>query len=125
MPGFFSPAEPAGDFLSSGGLAGDKSLLPAGAAGLARRSVPLNAHGTADPSMFCLTWGARFGKILTLTLGEVTRNKRGEVCTQHLSYCSRLAEAERFVEAALVETHRRGLERATEVCASYTNMRSN
>jgi hypothetical protein len=48
---------------------------------------------------------------------EVTRNKRGEVCTQHLSYFSRLSDAERFEEAALVETHRRGLERATAVCA--------
>ena len=61
--------------------------------------------------------GGEWAEVKTLALGEVTRNKRGEVCTQHLSYFSRLSDAERFEEAALVETHRRGLERATAVCA--------
>jgi hypothetical protein len=61
--------------------------------------------------------GGEWVEVKTLALGEVTRNKRGEVCTQQLSYFSRLAEATRFEEAALLETHRRGLERATEVCA--------
>jgi hypothetical protein len=71
---------------------------------------------SADGAMVHLA-GGEWVEVKTLALGEVTRNKRGEVCTQHLSYCSRLAEAERFAEAVLVETHRRGLERATEVCA--------
>ena len=61
--------------------------------------------------------GGEWAEVKTLALGEVTRNKRGEVCTQHLSYFSRLSDAASFEEAALVETHRRGLERATEVCA--------
>jgi len=61
--------------------------------------------------------GGEWAEVKTLALGEVTRNKRGEVCTQHLSYVSRLSDAKSFEEAALVETHRRGLERATEVCA--------
>lgn len=61
--------------------------------------------------------GGEWAEVKTLTIGEVNRTKRGEVCTQHLSYFSRLCEATRFEEAALVETHRRGLERATEVCA--------
>src|SRR5260370_25807514 len=61
--------------------------------------------------------GGEWAEVKTLALGEVTRTKRGEVCTQHLSYCSRLCEATSFAEAALVETHRRGLERAAEVCA--------
>jgi hypothetical protein len=61
--------------------------------------------------------GGEWAEVKTLALGEVTRNKRGEVCTQHLSYFSRLSDAESFEEAALVETHRRGLERAIEVCA--------
>jgi hypothetical protein len=61
--------------------------------------------------------GGEWVEVKTLALGEVTRNQRGEVCTQHLSYFSRLSDAASFEEAALVETHRRGLERATEVCA--------
>ncbi len=61
--------------------------------------------------------GGEWVEVKTLVLGEVTRTKRGEVCTQHLSYFSRLSDAASFEEAALVETHRRGLERAAEVCA--------
>ncbi len=61
--------------------------------------------------------GGEWAEVKTLALGEVTRNSRGEVCTQHLSYCSRLCDAASFEEATLVETHRRGLSRATEVCA--------
>jgi hypothetical protein len=61
--------------------------------------------------------GGEWVEVKTLVLGEVTRTKRGEVCTQHLSSFSRLYDATRFEEAALVETYRRGLERATEVCA--------
>jgi hypothetical protein len=56
-------------------------------------------------------------EVKTLVLGEVARTKRGEVCTQHLSSFSRLCDAASFEEAALVETHRRRLERATAVCA--------
>ena len=61
--------------------------------------------------------GGEWAEVKTLVMGEVTRNKRGEVCTRQISSFSRLAEAERFAEAALVETHRRGLERAAAVCA--------
>ncbi len=61
--------------------------------------------------------GGEWAEVKTLAIGEVTRNLRGEVCTQQLSYCSRLSDAASFEEAALVETHRRGLERATAVCA--------
>ncbi len=61
--------------------------------------------------------GGEWVEVKTLAIGEVMRNKRGEVCTQHLSYVSRLCDAASFEEAALVETHRRGLERAAEVCA--------
>ncbi len=66
---------------------------------------------------YVLLVGGEWVEVKTLTIGEVTRNKRGEVCTQRISSCSRLADAERFAEAALGETHRRGLERAAEVCA--------
>ena len=61
--------------------------------------------------------GGEWVEVKTLTIGEVTRNSRGEVCIQQVSSCSRLAEASRFAETALVETHRRGLEQATAVCA--------
>jgi hypothetical protein len=61
--------------------------------------------------------GGEWVEVKTLALGEVTRNKRGEVTTQQLSYFSRLCDARRFEEAALVETHRRGLEHAKAVGA--------
>jgi hypothetical protein len=66
---------------------------------------------------FVLLVGGEWVEVKTLTIGEVTRNKRGEVCTQQISTFSRLADAQRFMETALVETHRRGVERATAVCA--------
>ena len=61
--------------------------------------------------------GGEWAEVKTLAIGQVTRNRRGEVCTQQLSYCSRLGDAARFEQATLLETHRRGLERATEACA--------
>jgi hypothetical protein len=61
--------------------------------------------------------GGEWVEVKTLVIGEVTRTQRGEVCTRQVSSFSRLAEAECFAEAALGETHRRGLERATDVCA--------
>jgi len=61
--------------------------------------------------------GGEWAEVKTLALGEVTRKKNGEVCTQHLSYFSRLSDATSFAHAALVETHRRGLEKAIEVAA--------
>jgi hypothetical protein len=71
---------------------------------------------SADGAMVHLV-GGEWAEVKTLVMGEVTRNKRGEVCTRQVSSFSRLADAECFAEAALVETHRRGLERAAEVCA--------
>jgi hypothetical protein len=71
---------------------------------------------SADGAMVHLVTG-EWAEVKTLVMGQVTRNKRGEVCTQQISTFSRLAEAERFTEASLVETHRRGLEGAAEVCA--------
>ena len=61
--------------------------------------------------------GGEWVEVKTLTIGEVTRNTREEVCLEHISSFSRLLDAERFAEAALVETHQRGLEQASEVCA--------
>jgi hypothetical protein len=61
--------------------------------------------------------GGEWVEVKTLAIGEVTRNRRGEVCTQQLSYCSRLGDAASFEHATLLATHRRGLEQAVEVCA--------
>ena len=71
---------------------------------------------SADGAMVHLV-GGEWAEVKTLVMGEVTRNKRGEVCTQQLSTFSRLAEADRFTQASLLETHRRGLEQAAAVCA--------
>lgn len=84
-----------------------------------RPQVPAGADKqalSADGAFVHLV-GGEWVEVKTLLLGEVTRTKRGEVCTQQISTFSRLSGAERFAEAALVETHRRGLERAAAVCA--------
>lgn len=81
--------------------------------------APTGAHKQAmsgDGAMVHLV-GGQWVEVKTLALGEVTRTQRGEICTQHLSYCSRLADADHFAQATLGETHRRGVERAIEVCA--------
>lgn len=56
-------------------------------------------------------------EVKTLTIGEVTGNVHGEVCLEQISSFSRLADAQHFAEAALIETQRRGVEQATEICA--------
>jgi hypothetical protein len=61
--------------------------------------------------------GGQWVEVKSLTLGEVTRDAHAEVCLEQISTFSRHAEAERFTQAALVETHRRGLDQATAVCA--------
>src|SRR6266571_3940534 len=87
-----------------------KQETPQGPAGADKQAM-------SGDGAFVLLVGGVWVEIKTLTIGEVTRNARGEVCTQQISSCSRQASAERFAEAALVETHRRGLEQAAEVCA--------
>ena len=87
-----------------------KQEVPQAPAGAEKQAM------SGDGAMVHLV-GGEWVEVKTLALGEVTRKKGGEVCTQHLSYFSRLSDAASFAEAALVETHRRGLERATEVCA--------
>jgi hypothetical protein len=87
-----------------------------------KQEVPLAPAGAEKQAMsgdgaFVHLVGGEWVEVKTLAIGEVTRNKRGEVCTQQLSYFSRLCDAASFEEAALVETHRRGVERAIEVCA--------
>ncbi len=61
--------------------------------------------------------GGQWVEVKSLTIGAVTRNAHGEGGLEQISSFSRLMDAERFTEAALVETHRRGLEQATQVGA--------
>ncbi len=84
--------------------------LPQAPAGADKQAM--SADGAFVPLV-----GGEWGEVKTLVIGEVSRNKRGEVCTQHLSSFSRLSDAKSFERAALVETHRRGLEKAAQVCA--------
>ncbi|GAC1592461.1 MAG: hypothetical protein NVS4B1_37390 [Ktedonobacteraceae bacterium] len=80
-------------------------------------SVEADKQVMSGDGAFVHLVGGEWVEVKTLILGEVSRTKRGEICTQHLSSFSRLCDAARFEEAALVETHRRGLERAPAVCA--------
>src|SRR5436305_10504048 len=108
-----------------------RATLDSGQAALARdeveeerlkREVPQAPEGadkqqlSADGAMIHLV-GGEWVEVKTLILGEVTCKKQGEVCTQQISTFSRLSDAEHFTHASLVETHRRGLERAAALCA--------
>ena len=66
---------------------------------------------------WCTWLGASGSEVKTLIMGEVTRNKRGEVCTQHFLPFRGWPMPSTLTQASLVETHRRGLERARAVCA--------
>ena len=81
--------------------------VPAGA-----EKQALSADGAFVPLV-----GGEWAEVKTLVLAEVSRNKQGEVCTRQPSYFSRMSTAETFGKLALVETHRRGLEEAAQVCA--------
>ncbi|MBO0723590.1 MAG: ISKra4 family transposase [Blastocatellia bacterium] len=66
--------------------------------------------------------GKEWTEVKTLAIGEVTSKvdkRSGEqvIKTSELSYFSRCLESDEFARQALVETHRRGLERAQRVCA--------
>jgi hypothetical protein len=87
-----------------------KQEAPAAPAGADKQAL-------SGDGAFVLLVGGEWVEVKTLTLGEITRTAHGEVCMQQISSFSRLADAEHFVEAALIETHRRGLEEASAVCA--------
>jgi hypothetical protein len=67
---------------------------------------------SADGAMVPLRRG-EWSEVKTLVIGESTAG--GEI--EHLSYFSRLTDAATFGEAAVVETHRRGVAAAKEVAA--------
>jgi hypothetical protein len=65
--------------------------------------------------------GPEWVEVKTVAIGVVGERTREDgsrqPLTQKLSYFSRVAEAEHFTRSALVEMHRRGVERAEDVCA--------
>lgn len=80
--------------------------------------APERLFVSADGAMVPLV-GGEWAEVKTLVIGEVlpAQEKKGEpvVCTAQHSYFSRLTDAETFQRLSLVETHRRGVERAREV----------
>ena len=87
-----------------------KQELPPVPAGAQKQA--LSADGAFVPLV-----AGEWAEVKSLTLAEVTRNKRGEVSLEQVSSFSRLLDAQRFTQGALIETQRRGLEQATAVCA--------
>ncbi len=71
---------------------------------------------SADGAFVPLLHGA-WAEAKLLVIGEVTTDAAGEPQTRALSYFAQVADAEAFSQAALVETHQRGVERAEAVCA--------
>lgn len=66
--------------------------------------------------------GGIWAEVKLVTIGTVERRKNkkltdSQVVTKHLSYFARMTDAGTFATQASAEIRRRGVERATEVCA--------
>lgn len=83
-------------------------------------SVPQKMVYAVDGAMVPLV-GGEWAEVRTLAIGEAGVQERAEgdseAMTQHLSYFSRLLDADSFARAALVETERRGLHQAQQAAA--------
>jgi hypothetical protein len=83
-------------------------------------SGPDKQYLSADGAFVPLVGGG-WAEVKSVVIGEVAEPvmEKGEavVHTRHLSYFSRLADADTFDRLALVETHRRGVENAGQVAA--------
>ena len=81
---------------------------------------PDKQYLSADGAMVPLV-GGTWAEVKSVVIGEVADPVLDQgawgVHTRHLSYFSRLAEADTFNRLALVETHRRGVETAGQVAA--------
>ncbi|MFL5666782.1 MAG: ISKra4 family transposase [Ktedonobacteraceae bacterium] len=84
--------------------------LPTPPQGAQRQAI--SADGAFVPLV-----GGEWAEVKTLVVAEVGRDKEGAVCTTQVSSFSRLADVETFSQQAVVELHRRGVDRATAVCA--------
>lgn len=72
---------------------------------------------SVDGAFVALVTG-EWTEVKTLTLGEIQPpDAEGIVHTEKMSYFSRMSPASEFTQQALVETHRRGVERSRIVCA--------
>jgi hypothetical protein len=75
---------------------------------------------SADGAYVPLVGGA-WAEVRTVAIGEVkeehSAQEQSEVHTCHLSYFSRMTDAETFADVAQVEMHRRGVSQAKAVCA--------
>lgn len=90
-----------------------------GEIGESEESLP-HAQVSVDGAMVGLV-GGEWAEVKTMAIGSISQkpNEKGELHShcKELSYFSRLAEAEQFGWAALVETHRRGLSESSTVSA--------
>ena len=72
---------------------------------------------SVDGAFVALVTG-EWTEVKTLTLGEIQPpDADGVVHTEKMSYFSRMSPANEFAQEALVETHRRGMEKSHVVCA--------
>jgi hypothetical protein len=78
--------------------------------------LALSADGAYVPLI-----GGRWAEVRTVAIGEVEPERptgaEQEVHVGHLSYFSRMSDAETFADLAEVEMRRRGVSRAQEICA--------
>lgn len=87
-----------------------------------REDLPEPPTGTARQMIsadgaFVLLVGGEWAEVKTLVVAEVEQHEQAEVETTQTSSFSRLADAGTFSQQAVVELHRRGVERAEAVCA--------
>ncbi len=82
------------------------------------RELPCRMVISADGAMVPLT-GGEWAEVRTLAIGEVPAASADteQVHVEHLSYFSRLSDATHFTDLAEVETRRRHVVQAKEVCA--------
>jgi hypothetical protein len=74
---------------------------------------------SSDGSMVPLVGGV-WAEVKVVAIGAVERRRHQdeeEIVTTHLTYFARMANAAIFADQASAELRRRGIERATEVCA--------
>jgi hypothetical protein len=84
--------------------------LPEPPTGAERQAI--SADGAFVPLV-----GGEWAEVKTLVVAEVVQHEEGEADTTQVSSFSRLADVETFSRQAVVELHRRGVERAEAVCA--------